>query len=110
MYLVCFAEAVLASCSAAPFFEKIKLRSSDGSHNFTLIDGGFSVNNPTLFSLIDALNAFEKKEEDILIVNVGTGSFPHKTSFSFLMTDCFNRIAQHFIPDIIEINIYLHDA
>lgn len=98
------AEAVFASCSATPFFEKVKLRSLDGNYNFTLIDGGFSANNPTLFSLIDAIKAFGKDEADILIVNVGTGSFPHKTSFSFLMTDCLNRITQHFIPDIMEIN------
>ena len=98
------AEAVLASCAAAPFFEKVKLRSLDGSHNFTLIDGGFSANNPTLFSLIDATKAFGKDETDILIINVGTGSFPHKTSLPFLMTDCFNRMTQHFIPDIMEIN------
>lgn len=98
------AEAVLASCAATPFFEKVKLRSLDGSHNFTLIDGGFAANNPTLFSLIDATKAFGRAQEDVLIVNVGTGSFPHKTSLSFLLTDCLNRLTQHFIPDIMEIN------
>lgn len=98
------AEAILASCAATPFFEKVKLRSKDGSHNFTLIDGGFSANNPTLFSLIDATKAFGKSETDVIIINVGTGSFPHKTSLSFLISDCINRVTQHFIPDIMEIN------
>ncbi|MFH1846938.1 MAG: type I restriction endonuclease [Candidatus Omnitrophota bacterium] len=28
----------------------------------------------------------------------------HKTSIPFLITDCINRITQHFIPDIMEIN------
>ena len=98
------AEAILASCAATPFFDKVKLRSKDGSHNFTLIDGGFSANNPTLFSLVDAIKAFGRKENDVVIINIGTGSFPHKTSIPFLITDCINRITQHFIPDIMEIN------
>jgi patatin-like phospholipase/acyl hydrolase len=64
-------EAVYASCSATPFFETDTLNCADNS--FELIDGGFAANNPTLFSLIDALKAHSCDLDDVRIVNIGTG-------------------------------------
>lgn len=98
------AEAVLASCAAVPFFSQIELRSSDGSQNYLLIDGGFSANNPTLFSLIDAIKAFNRQEKDIVIVNIGTGTFPHRTTFQFFISGCVHFLSRHFISEIMEIN------
>ena len=52
-------DALMASCSAVPFFERAYLRNDE--MQFSLIDGGFCANNPTLFAIIDALKSFKKK-------------------------------------------------
>src|SRR5579872_6316022 len=42
------ADAIRASCSAYPFFEKTVITSGDGKR-VELIDGGYCANNPTLY-------------------------------------------------------------
>ena len=70
------ADAVRASCSAYPIFTKCSLETSAGPK--TLVDGGFSANNPALFSLVDALGPLRHKPENIRLCSIGTGVFPVK--------------------------------
>lgn len=69
------ADAVQASCSAYPFFEKTTLTTKDGTE-ITLIDGGYCANNPTLYAIADALVALKKSPDDLRVVSVGVGNYP----------------------------------
>jgi len=69
------AEAVVASCSAYPFFKKAIITTSRGDE-VELIDGGYCANNPTLYAIADALMAMEKAPEDLRVVSVGVGAYP----------------------------------
>lgn len=69
------ADAVVASCSASPFFDSYQI----STQNFgepKMIDGGFVANNPTLFAITDAIKALEIPENKIKVLNVGVGSYP----------------------------------
>lgn len=69
------ADAVRASCSAYPFFEKAMLTTSKGD-KVTLIDGGYCANNPTLYAIADAVNALEKPRTALRVVSIGVGIYP----------------------------------
>lgn len=69
------ADAVQASCSAYPFFKKSIITTADG-HEVELIDGGYCANNPTLYAIADAVNAFEQPRSNIRVVSVGVGVYP----------------------------------
>ena len=68
-------DAVQASCSAYPFFER-KIVSTGTGDSIELIDGGYCANNPTLYAIADAVVALEKRREDIRVVNIGVGTYP----------------------------------
>jgi len=69
------AEAVRASCSATPFFESCPLDlKNDGK--IEARDGGFSANNPSLFSLTDVLNGLGILPENVRILTLGVGHYP----------------------------------
>lgn len=69
------AEAVRASCSAYPFFDKAILKTSKGDE-VTLIDGGYCANNPTLYAIADAAIALKKPLDEIRVVSIGVGIYP----------------------------------
>jgi predicted acylesterase/phospholipase RssA len=69
------ADAVRASCSAYPFFEKAILKTSKGDE-VTLIDGGYCANNPTLYAIADAAVALKKPLSDLRVVSIGVGIYP----------------------------------
>jgi patatin-like phospholipase/acyl hydrolase len=68
-------DAVQASCSAVPFFER-KTVITDKGHAVELIDGGYCANNPTLYAIADALAALNVPRDDIRVVSVGVGAYP----------------------------------
>jgi hypothetical protein len=68
-------DAVQASCSASPFFKGCKLDLGIAG-KVELFDGGFSANNPSLFAISDALNAFKKAPGDIRLLSLGVGHYP----------------------------------
>lgn len=72
---VCIADAVKASCSAYPFFERTIVRTSMGE-DIELIDGGYCANNPTLYAIADAVQALRHERKDIRLVSVGVGIYP----------------------------------
>src|SRR5216684_860433 len=69
------AEAVQASCSAYPFFEKHIVTTGKGER-VELIDGGYCANNPTLYAIADAVIAIKKLHSDLRVVSIGVGVYP----------------------------------
>jgi len=72
-------QAVRCSCSAYPFFEKMKIN-TENHGEIEVVDGGFIANNSTLYSMVDAYKALEIKESNIHLLNVGVGNYIEKTS------------------------------
>lgn len=75
------ADAVRASCSAYPFFDKTILKTSKGDE-ITLIDGGYCANNPTLYAIADAVIALKKAHADLRVVSIGVGVYPEPKSWT----------------------------
>ncbi len=70
-------DAVQASCSAYPFFERKVLTTGEGNR-VELIDGGYCANNPTLYAIADAVMALRKEYKDLRVVSVGVGVYPER--------------------------------
>ena len=68
-------DAVQASCSAYPYFNRKTVVTSNGD-SIELIDGGFCANNPTLYAIADATVALEVPPEKIRVVSLGCGNYP----------------------------------
>jgi predicted acylesterase/phospholipase RssA len=68
-------QAVRASCSAYPYFDRFKLTTGQGV-DVELFDGGYCANNPTLYAVADAVKAFHKNYADLRVVSVGVGDYP----------------------------------
>jgi predicted acylesterase/phospholipase RssA len=69
------ADAIIASCSAFPFFNRHIVTKGNGD-TVELADGGFCANNPTLYAIADATMALKQAPEDIRVVSLGVGSYP----------------------------------
>jgi patatin-like phospholipase/acyl hydrolase len=72
---VSVSDAVQASCSAFPFFEK-KMVVTDKGDKVILIDGGYCANNPTLYAIADAIMALKLPPDYVRVVSVGVGVYP----------------------------------
>lgn len=69
------ADAVIASCSAYPYFKR-KFVTTDAGHIFELVDGGYCANNPTLYAIADAIAAMKYLPEECRVVSIGCGTYP----------------------------------
>jgi predicted acylesterase/phospholipase RssA len=69
------ADAVAGSCSAYPFFERHRVKKSNGDI-VELADGGFCANNPALYAIADAVLALKYLHDDVRVVSLGVGSYP----------------------------------
>lgn len=69
------ADAVEASCSAFPFFERKTVTTSAGDV-VELFDGGYCANNPALYALADATKALGYRPEDCRLLSLGCGQYP----------------------------------
>lgn len=70
-------DAVQASCSAYPYFDR-KIVVTEKGDKVELIDGGFCANNPTLYAIADATNSMAMPPESIRVVSLGCGTYPPK--------------------------------
>lgn len=68
-------DAVIASCSAYPFFNRHIIKKSNGDI-VELADGGFCANNPTLYAIADATGALKHPHANVRVVSLGVGSYP----------------------------------
>ncbi|NPT44880.1 patatin [Paraburkholderia sp. 1N] len=73
------ADAVVASCSAYPIFNRKLVKTSDG--DVELIDGGYCANNPTLYAIVDATQALGYAHEDLRVVSLGVGNYPEPPKY-----------------------------
>jgi predicted acylesterase/phospholipase RssA len=85
-------DAVQASCSAFPFFERKAVKTDKGDL-IELIDGGYCANNPTLYAIADAVMALKLPPEQLRVVSVGVGVYPAPKQSWFSTT----RWAQKFL-------------
>jgi predicted acylesterase/phospholipase RssA len=69
------ADAIQASCSAYPFFNRKVVITSTGD-KVELVDGGYCANNPTLYAIADAVVAMGRSHKDVRVVSVGVGIYP----------------------------------
>jgi patatin-like phospholipase/acyl hydrolase len=68
-------DAVVASCSAYPFFEKKLVTTAEGDR-IELVDGGYCANNPTLYAIADASRALTQSTDSLRVLSVGVGTYP----------------------------------
>lgn len=69
------ADAVQASCSAFPFFDRKIVHTAMGDR-VELVDGGYCANNPTLYAIADATVALQTQPEDLRVLSIGVGTYP----------------------------------
>lgn len=69
------ADAVRASCSAYPFFTRVKVKTGSGE-TIEAMDGGYCANNPTLYAIADASAALKVPLGDVRALSVGVGEYP----------------------------------
>ncbi|MCW5631873.1 MAG: patatin-like phospholipase family protein [Rubrivivax sp.] len=72
---VAVSDAVQASCSAYPFFERKTVKTDKGDV-IELIDGGYCANNPTLYAIADATCALGYEPSNVRVLSVGVGVYP----------------------------------
>lgn len=68
------ADAVVASCSAYPFFNRKMITLDDGE--VEVLDGGYCANNPTLYAIADAVMALKIDRTQLRVVSIGVGNYP----------------------------------
>lgn len=101
---VTIAEAVQASCSAYPFFNR-KLVRTIGGDDVELVDGGYCANNPTLYAIADATQALNLKPNALRVVSVGVGNYPApKASFFNQMRWAKYLLSVQLLQKTLEIN------
>ncbi len=69
------ADAVEASCSAYPFFDRKTVTTESGSE-VELFDGGYVANNPALYALADAVGPLGFAPQECRVLTVGCGQYP----------------------------------
>ncbi|MBW6494144.1 MAG: patatin-like phospholipase family protein [Burkholderiaceae bacterium] len=83
------ADAVEASCSAYPFFDRKTVITSTGNE-IELFDGGYVANNPALYALADAVGPLKFAPADCRVLTIGCGQYP-EPRYSF-----FERTKRRF--------------
>jgi len=81
---VSIGDAVQASCSAYPFFDRKIVTTSSGD-KVELVDGGYCANNPTLYAIAEALIAMKRSPSDLRVVSLGVGVYPEPKPKTFKM-------------------------
>jgi predicted acylesterase/phospholipase RssA len=97
-------DAVQASCSAFPFFERKTVKTDKGDV-VELIDGGYCANNPTLYAIADAIVALKLPPEHIRVVSVGVGVYPAPKPSWFSKTKWAQKLLSvQLLQKTLEIN------
>lgn len=79
-----FRDIAQATSAAPTYFKPAQIQDISKKKNYTLVDGGLALNNPTMSACVHALKLFGR-DSDFLIVSIGTGTnnpvTPGKLSF-----------------------------
>jgi len=101
---VTIGDAVVASCSAYPFFERKTVTTAQGD-KVELVDGGYCANNPTLYAIADAINALGLAPKSLRVVSVGVGTYPPKRVPLFSLERVINSLPSvQLLQKTLEIN------
>jgi patatin-like phospholipase/acyl hydrolase len=101
---VTIGNAVQASCSAYPFFDRKFVTTAAGDH-IELVDGGYCANNPTLYAIADATVALAVPRSLLRVVSIGVGVYPQpKSSFFSLMRWAKYLRSVQLLQKTLEIN------
>jgi hypothetical protein len=68
-------DAVQASCSAYPYFNR-KIVTTNTGDNIELVDGGYCANNPTLYAIADAIGPLNIAWDNLRVISLGVGEYP----------------------------------
>jgi predicted acylesterase/phospholipase RssA len=97
-------DAVQASCSAYPFFERKIVQTAAGDR-IELVDGGYCANNPTLYAIADASQALKKPLDNLRVVSIGVGAYPEpKAPFFSKMRWAKYLLSVQLLQKTLEIN------
>jgi len=96
-------DAVQASCSAYPFFCR-KVIDTHDEKNVLAADGGFCANNPTLYAIAEATEAFGVSREHIRVVSIGVGEYPAPKRYLSLAHWAGYLFTVRLLQKILEIN------
>ena len=97
---VSIGDAIQASCSAYPFFNRKVVTTSSGD-KIELLDGGYCANNPTLYAIADGLHLC-KSAEALRVVNIGVGIFPQPKNWTMWFFNHF--VSVELLQKTLEIN------
>ena len=95
-------DAVQASCSAFPFFNR-KIVTTASGDRIELIDGGYCANNPTLYAIADAIKVMNIERDDLRVVSIGVGVYPEPRQ-SFKMWFAKKLLSVKLLQKTLEIN------
>jgi len=84
-------DAVEASCSAYPFFDR-KIVTTHNDNEVELFDGGYVANNPALYALADATGPLGFAQQDCRVLTIGCGHYPEPHQ------GFFARRIKNFLP------------
>lgn len=97
-------DAVQASCSAFPFFERKTVKTDKGDL-VELVNGGYCANNPTLYAIADATMALKLPPEHIRVLSVGVGVYPSPKQSWFSTTKWAQKLVSvQLLQKTLEIN------
>jgi predicted patatin/cPLA2 family phospholipase len=104
------AQAVQASCSAYPYFERFIVTTGQGVR-VELFDGGYCANNPTLYAIADAVKAYKRDYADLRVLSVGVGMYPEpkhwitpKYMVSWLAKACLGFTGLQLLQKTLDVN------
>jgi uncharacterized protein len=100
---VTIADAVQASCSAYPFFDRKVVTTSVGDR-IELVDGGYCANNPSLYAIADALGAIKKARAELRVVSIGVGVYPQPKSRGLMWFAKKYLLSVQILQKTLEIN------
>jgi predicted patatin/cPLA2 family phospholipase len=102
--------AVRASCSAYPYFDRCVLKTGQGII-VELFDGGYCANNPTLYAIADAVKALGRSHADLRVLSVGVGMYPEpkhwvtpKYMASWLAKACLGFTGLQLLQKTLDVN------
>lgn len=100
---VTIADAIEASCSAYPFFQRKKVTTA-ANDVVELMDGGYCANNPTLYAIADAVVALQNPRQNVRVLNVGVGVYPEpKPSFKMWFAKKY-LVSVQLLQKTLEVN------
>jgi len=70
-------DVALATSAAPTYFEPHKVQYKDNNY-LSLIDGGIYANNPAMCAYVDAKSVFNRKDEEIKMLSLGTGQLTRR--------------------------------